>query len=257
MRLPVKDFHLDNFSLEEIYQTLKAGVDEAVEQDVYAIIDWHPVDGEKGADWQSYETQLKTEQFWDYMAPRFSEYSNVIFEVYNEPGNPTGATEENWLTWRDKAQEWVDLIREDAPENLILIGSPQWSQLTQFAPKHPFEGDNLAYVMHTYPGHTFDWDQYFGKAADEVPVFMTEFGWQNTDVTWDLGQGTTSNFGQPMKDFLSEHPNINWTSWTYDHYAFPSLAYADGTPRDGEGQMGKFMQDWLKEEWSKPTNPVK
>lgn len=176
LRLPIKDYHLNDFSLEQVYRALQAGIDECVTQQVYCIIDWHAVDGEEGADWRTPKMEQKTRDFWNYMAPRFKNYSNVIFELYGEPGYPKAVTEENWLTWRNKAQEWVDLIRKQAPKNIILIGSPLWSQITQFAPKYPFHGSNLAYVNHTYPrmkeswprdvGMEYDWEEVFGKAAD-------------------------------------------------------------------------------------------
>ena len=264
LRLPIKDYHLRNFSLEQVYQALKAGVDECVAQRVYCIIDWHAVDGEEGADWRSPEMNQKTRDFWNYMAPRLSNYSNVIFELYNEPGYPKQVNEENWLFWRDKAQEWVDLIREQAPRNIILISSPLWAQITQFAPKYPFRGSNLAYVNHTYQGMKeswprdvgleYDWEEVFGKAADSVPIFITEFGWQ-ADAEWEFGRATTAEFGQPMKDFLSKRPNINWTVWTYDHYCSPRLADEHDRVLGGK-KMGVFVRDWLKEEWLKSTNPV-
>lgn len=265
LRLPIKDYHLENFSLEQVYQTLKAGVDECVEQRVYCIVDWHAVDGEKGANWRSPQTQQKTKDFWRYMAPRFRNYPNVIFELYNEPGYPKLVTAENWQNWRDVAQKWVDLIREQAPDNIILIASPLWAQIIQFAPEYPFEGNNLAYVNHTYGGMEkswpkelgleYDWEQVFGKAADRVPIFMTEFGWQ-ADAEWKFGKATTAEFGQPMKEFLNKRPNINWTIWTYDHYCSPRLADENDRVLEGNN-MGLFVRDWLKEEWAKSTNPVR
>lgn len=265
LRLPIKQRHLDNFNLEQIYLVLKGGVDECVAQKVYCIIDWHPVDGELGADWQTPKMDKKTRDFWNYIAPRFRDYSNVLFEVYNEPGFPKEVTAENWLNWRNKAQEWVDLIRSHAPDNIILIGSPLWSQIIQFAPEYPFAGNNLAYVNHTYPGMEqswprdvgieYDWERVFGKAADRVPIFITEFGWQGNSE-WDFGQGTTAEFGQPMKDFLSNRPNINWTIWTYDSYCAPRLADDRDRVLEGKDEMGGFVRDWLQQEWRKPTNPV-
>lgn len=265
LRLPIKDYHLDTFSLEQVYQTLKVGVDECVTQQVYCIVEWHAVDGEEGADWRSPEMQQETKDFWRYMAPRFSSYSNVIFELYGEPGYPKLVTAENWQNWRDVAQEWVDIIREDAPRTIILIGSPLWSQITQFAPEYPFKGNDLAYVNHTYKGMEeswpreigleYDWEQVFGKAADKVPMFVTEFGWQ-ADSEWEFGKATTANFGQPMKEFLNKRPNINWTVWTYDHYCSPRLADENDRVLGGK-KMGIFVRDWLQEEWQKSTNPVK
>ena len=264
LRLPIKDYHLNDFSLEEIYQTLQAGVDECVKQKVYCIIDWHAVDGEEGADWRSPEMERKTKAFWSYIAPRFKDYPNVIFELYNEPGYPKLVTAQNWRNWRNKAQVWVDIIREEAPKNLILIGSPLWGQITRFAPDYPFKGDGLAYVNHTYPGMEeswprelgleYDWEEVFGKAADRVPIFITEFGWQ-ADAEWEFGTGTTAEFGQPFKEFLSKRPNINWVIWTYDHYCSPRLA--DESDRVlGGNKMGLFVRQWLQEEWTKSTNPV-
>ena len=265
LRLPIKDYHLKTFSLEQVYQTLKAGADKCVEQKVYCIIEWHAVDGEEGADWRSPATQQSTKDFWRYMAPRFKNYSNIIFELYGEPGYPKLVTAENWQNWRSVAQEWVDLIREQAPRTIILIGSPLWSQITQFAPEYPFKGDNLAYVNHTYKGMEeswpqevgleYDWEQVFGKAADRVPMFVTEFGWQ-ADSEWEFGTGTVANFGQPMKDFLNKRPNINWIVWTYDHYCSPRLVDENDRVLGGK-KMGIFVRDWLKEEWGKSTNPVK
>jgi endoglucanase len=265
LRLPIQRDRIKDFTLEEIYQTLKAGVDECVRQKVYCIVDWHPVDGEKNTDWRSPQMDQETREFWSYIAPRFKNYSNVLFEVYNEPGYPKAVTAENWLNWRDKAQKWVDLIRENAPNNIILISSPLWAQITQFAAKYPFKGTNLAYVNHTYPGMKeswprdvgmeYDWEKVFGKAADSVPMFITEFGWQATG-DWEMGQGTISNFGQPMKNFLNNRPNINWVIWTYDHYCSPRLADENGKVREGESEMGGFVRDWLQEEWAKNTNPV-
>lgn len=265
LRLPIKDYHLDTFSMEQVYQTLQAGVDECVKQHVYCIVEWHAVDGEEGADWRSPEMQQLTKDFWRYMAPRLGKYPNVIFELYGEPGYPKLVTAENWLNWRNVAQEWVDMIREDAPETIILIGSPLWSQITRFAPEYPFKGDNLAYVNHTYKGMEeswprevgleYDWEEVFGKAADKVPMFVTEFGWQ-ADSEWEFGMGTTKNFGQPMKDFLNKRPNINWIVWTYDHYCSPRLADENDRVLGGK-KMGVFVRDWLKAEWSKSTNPVK
>ena len=264
LRLPIKDYHLDTFSLEQVYQTLQAGIDECVAQKVYCIIDWHAVDGEESADWRSPKTQRRTKDFWHYMAPRFSNYSNVIFELYNEPGYPKLVTAENWLGWRDVAQEWVNMIRKDAPDNIILISSPLWAQITQFAPLYPFEGDNLAYVNHTYAGMEkswpeelgleYDWEQVFGKAADKVPLFITEFGWQ-ADAEWEFGKATTAEFGQPIKEFLNNRPNINWVVWTYDHYCSPRLVDENDRVLGG-AKMGVFVRDWLKEEWNKSTNPV-
>ena len=48
---------------------------------------------------------------------------------------------------------------------------------------------------------------------------------------------------------------LNWIVWTYNRYCSPRLV--DKNRVLGGNKMGLFVRQWLKQERSKPTNPVK
>ena len=61
------------------------------------------------------------------MAPRYASDQGVLYEVYNEPIATGGSS--NWNSWQPIVQEFVDVIRSHAPDNLVLVGAPNWSQI--------------------------------------------------------------------------------------------------------------------------------
>ena len=71
-----------------------------------------------------------------------------MYEVFNQAED---LTDTSWAVWKAHAQPWVDQIRRDAA-NVILIAAPFWTQELRGAATDPFTGDNLAYVGHIYPG---------------------------------------------------------------------------------------------------------
>jgi len=174
---------------------LRPAVETCAEQGVYAIVDYHRHRGEhdETLHYTSDEIDEEIRMFWETVAPEFAEDSHVLYELYNEPTapyadetDPTSDSEsarDTWATWKEAAQPWVDLIRERAPRNLVLIGSPRWSQWTAQAPNDEFEGDNLAYTGHVYGQENMrPLSESFGAPGEEVPVFMTEWGYKNVPL---------------------------------------------------------------------------
>lgn len=238
IRLPVQPKEWAKSEPEKYLSTrLDPAVKLCTEHGLYCIIDWHQI-----GDWDKPEKTKKLEEFWKAVAPRYATNKNIIYEVFNEPVGPQEKTESNWLAFREQMQVWVDQIRKDAPHTVILVGSPHWSQMTDFAAKKPLEGKNLAYVMHLYPNYKpGSWDDAFGNAASKVPVFLSEWGWSVADSSIDVIRGTEESYGAPLKKYLSERPHIGWTAWSYDPKCAPAMLGKDSG-------MGEFVKNWLEEE---------
>ncbi len=68
---------------EAIYEALKDAVDYGAEKGVYSIIclDYHKPINDKVAE---------VNAFWGYMAPKFANDGNVLFELFNEPTDAAG-----------------------------------------------------------------------------------------------------------------------------------------------------------------------
>ncbi len=230
-------------NLEEYYQqTLKPAVDYATSKGLYVIIDWHYI-----ADVNN--NIESTNAFWTYMAPRFNNYSNVLYEVYNEPIN----TNLTWGQFKPYMQAWVDLIRKYAPHNLILAGSPVWDQRMGDAATNPLTGGNIVYVAHIYPGHWNATGAGAVKAQVERvvkvhPVFLSEWGFSETvsAASGTLLKGSIASYGQPIVDW-AESLGISWSAWCADNDWEPAMFTRDWKLKVGPGEMGGFTKDKLYE----------
>jgi len=224
---------------------LQPAINYCVQKDVYCIIDYHSF-GENYNAYNTPEVDQQVRSFWSYVAPKFKDVPNVLYELFNEPVNP-----QDWNTWKQTAQPWVDLVRAAAPQNIIIVGSPAFSSFTQYAAGSPFNGSNLMYTMHLYPGCGYDntstWDPRFGTASQTVPVFMTEFGWDGNGDSASIQNcynGTTSGFGKNIRNYLDNvHPNISWSVWNYGY--MPGMIDSNYNVQGGDTNEGQFMQQWL------------
>lgn len=266
VRLPFTKDSVDHFGLETyVTEIMRPAVDLLETRDVYALVDYHLIrpytqDATDEYNEENDETldpiNDVMETFWDRVAPEFAEDEHVIFELFNEPTQPAmyGDDAGAWQTWREAAQPWVDLVQQHAPETPLIIGSPRWTSVTHMAPEYPFEGENLIYAGHIYPdnGAPSEFDQYYGEPANDVPVVITEFGWDPAGGNVD--QGTTSGWGEPFREWVEGYGNIGWISWCFDDSWAPTFfdspdagANEPWTLKDDPEQMGRYIKTWLAE----------
>ena len=108
------------------------------------------------------------------MAQTYGEYENIIYEIYNEPLD---------VSWSEVvkpyALEVIQTIRSIDPDNLIIVGSPEWSQRVDLVSEDPITTfDNIAYTLHFYTVHHQEWLRERATSAlnNGIPLFVTEWG---------------------------------------------------------------------------------
>ncbi len=235
-------FNPDN---NDLYNLLRTVVDYCKTKDMYAIIDWHYIAN-------TYEHIDSTSEFWAYMAQRFANDDHVFFELFNEPiNNNMGDDTKNWLSVRNDMQTWINIIRTYAPDNIILVGGPNWSQTIGPAASYPLVGDDIVIVSHIYPGHwkagNPSWyTNNITTCAAVYPIIMTEWGFSqsNNPDPNDQLNGTITGYGQPLMDFCEQY-GISNTAWVASYSWGPPMFWTDWTLRIGEGEMGGFVKDKL------------
>lgn len=143
-------------------QRITAVVDAALEADVYVIIDWHAHDLH----------QAEAVAFFEAMAQRYGRHPHVIYEIFNEPEQ-----DETWPQVKEYAKAVIGAIRRHDPDNIVIVGSPEWDQRIDLVAADPLEGmTQVMYSVHFYAGTHGQWLRDRTQAAIDagIPVFVTE-----------------------------------------------------------------------------------
>lgn len=144
------------------------GVKYATELGMYVIIDWHIL-----SDGNPMTHVEESKVFFTKMTEKYKDYTNVIYEICNEPNGD----DVTWEVVKGYAEIIVPLIRKTCPESIIMIGTPSWSQRVDQAAENPVEGTNLMYSLHYYAEtHRQPLRDKLIKARKKgLPVFISEY----------------------------------------------------------------------------------
>lgn len=193
----------------------EAVIEAAIAEGLYVIVDWHAHEPHPEA----------AAAFFSRIAAKYGAHPNLIYEVYNEPLNTHG--------WAEVVRPFhmvvVPAIRAIDPDNLIIAGTPSWSQDVDLAAADPLPFTNVAYTLHFYAGtHRQELRDKALKAMDlGAALFVTEWGTSEATGNGVLDQAET----RLWLEFLETHglSHLNWSIIDKDE---TSAALLPGTPGD-------------------------
>lgn len=188
------------------------GIKLAIKYDMYVIVDWHVLNpGDPNA-----EIYKGAKDFFKEIAQKFPNDFHIIYELCNEP-NPTdmGITndEEGWKRVKAYAEPIIKMLRGMGNENIIIVGTPNWSQRPDFAIYDPIADDKVMYAVHFYAGthkvggYVFENMKMAVEAG--VPVFVTE--WGTSEASGDGGPYLEE--ADKWLEYLNAN-NISWVNWS-------------------------------------------
>lgn len=220
-------------------ELLEKGVDICIKLDMYVIIDWHVLNP---GDPSKYTNEAKS--FFETVSKRYAKYPNVIYEICNEPNG--GASWSGNI--KPYAEKIIPVIRKNAPNSVIIVGTPTWSQEIDKPLSDPLNYKNVMYAFHFYAAtHAGLRSNVENCVAQGLPVFVSEFG------TCDASGGGANDFNETQK-WLSyfDKQGISYCNWSICNKDETCSVLRPGTSANGNWsesdltENGKWIRNWLR-----------
>lgn len=220
-------------------ELLEKGVDICIKLDMYVIIDWHVLNP---GDPSKYTNEAKS--FFETVSKRYAKYPNVIYEICNEPNG--GASWSGNI--KPYAEKIIPVIRKNAPNSVIIVGTPTWSQEIDKPLSDPLNYKNVMYAFHFYAAtHAGLRSNVENCVSQGLPVFVSEFG------TCDASGGGANDFNETQK-WLSyfDKQGISYCNWSICNKDETCSVLRPGTSANGNWsesnltENGKWIRNWFR-----------
>lgn len=186
---------------DENLALMRQGIDAAIAADMYVLVDWHILN--------DYDPNINIDsavEFFETITSEYSDCPNLIFEICNEPNGTTA-----WYDVTKYCNVVIPVIRNNIPDAVIVVGTPEYDRNLGDPYMSPLEFDNVMYVLHFYTATHHD--ELMGELQTAIdnglPVFISECGITEAD-----GDGTIDfEWAATWFTFLREN-NISYAVWS-------------------------------------------
>ena len=182
------------------WKLMQTAIENTLAADMYVIVDWHVLN-----DQNPLHNVEKAKEFFSEVSARYKEEKGILYEICNEPNGET--------TWEDivkYANQVIPVIRANAPNAVVLVGTPDYSYSITKVHKDALSYKNLMYSYHFYAGQ-FD-DSYKDMIAtckdNGVPVFVSEWG-----INTEQNQNRALEQGKQFARYLNEE-GLSFAAWS-------------------------------------------
>jgi aryl-phospho-beta-D-glucosidase BglC (GH1 family) len=169
-----------------------------------------------------YWTNGHVQEFFTYMVDKWGSYPNVIYQTVNSANNVAWADVSGTPGLKTYDQNVINFIRaretaDGYAANMIIAGTPTWSQDVDVASADPLTGNLIAYNFMWYAGThgasiRSKADTALTNLASKAPnqtLFMSEVG-------TTASNGTGGVFYSEFNTWLewAKTRNLSWLNWS-------------------------------------------
>lgn len=159
-------------------------------------------------------------ELWTLLSRRYKNEPAVLFDIFTEPHDrlnddpfplnrddgttyPADQRSVTMAEWQPWAQTLTSAIRAENSDSLVFIPGINWGYDLRGMPMNLA---NIVYSSHVYSHKGMEWAEAFGDLSQTVPVFVGEFGGDDTPADLD--------FGRRLVEYMRQL-GIGWTAWSW------------------------------------------
>lgn len=223
---------------DEHKATIYSAIDAAIELGMYVIVDWHVL-GEKSP----LVYMDESVKFFTELTAKYGNTPNILYEICNEPNGPEGC----WDNIFEYAQTIIPVIRKGAPDSVILVGTPSWSQEVDKPVLKPLDFKNIMYSLHFYAATHKEFLRNRMETALKagLPIFVNEF-----NICTCTGNGELDyEEGNAWKALIEKY-NMSFICWNLSNWDETSSVLKKTTSKtygwteDELNDSGVWFRNW-------------
>ena len=224
--------YIDN---RNVYDDLIKDIDLVISNDMYVIVDWHILSDNNPNNYKN-----EAIDFFDKISSKYKNTPNIIYEICNEPNGGT-----SWNDVKSYAEDVIKTIRKNS-NNIIVVGTPTWSQDVDSVINNKIDDKNTMYALHFYSGtHKDDLRNKAKRALDNnVPIFVSEFGVSDASGNG----GVYLDEANKWMEFIKNN-NLSFVNWSLaDKNESSALLKQDNkvVSDDSLSESGKYIKNIFK-----------
>ncbi len=168
----------DEDGKEALEDVMIEAVNSAIDNDMYAIIDWHNL-----TDYNPNKYIADSILFFDEMSKEFADSDHVIYEICNEPGRHT-----TWEQVYEYAAEVIPVIRDNDKDAIIIVGTPKSSRDLGAAFSNQIDEEGIFYAVHANGSEDGEElrSQITMLLSEGMPIIVSQF--DLTDGSEDIDE---------------------------------------------------------------------
>lgn len=207
---------------EKLKSIIDSGISHCTALGMYAIIDWHIL-----SDGNPLTHSEDAKCFFHDMSAKYKDNPYVIYEICNEPNSGT-----SWSDIKAYTEQVIPVIRANAPEAIILIGTPTWSQDVDQATANPISSSlnhNVMYTLHFYAATHKDWlrNKLISSKNSGLPIFISEFSTCDASGNGAIDHDSANSWFELIKEY-----NLSFAGWNLSDKAETSAILKPGSGPD-------------------------